>query len=168
MGFNLGAGNIGTYCAGCQRWVQAHKRQQGQSKRWSYSQVWTAHNKSHCFSGCHFPLQTLFLVSPSFLWHSFPFNLKIPCFQFLPRPRLPPRLPPFVGWLGLAVTHYSSWRCQSLSQPLPHKLQLSLVPPTVFKWILLAWSEGAHSPPTSLPLCFCFEFTSQSFVCMIQ
>ncbi len=131
----------------------------GKSKWQSYSQGWKSYNKPHCLSVGHL-LFAIFLYKLLFP----PVDISsqstdseahfTPSFQNLPPPLLScPPLPPLAGWLSLAMAHYSSWQCQPLFQPLTHKLQIAFISPSIFKWILLAWSEEAHSPPSSPPLC---------------
>lgn len=168
---------------GRRSWVGPHKRQQGKSKWQSYSQGWKPYNKPHCLSvGCL--LFAIFLYkllrgekkNPLFALFP-PIDISstdsvahfVTSFQSLPPPPPPPPFPPLVGWLSSAVAYYSSWQCQPLFLPLTHKLRICSSSPPILKWILLAWSEESHSPPLyATSLCFCFVFTSESFIGMIQ
>lgn len=116
---------------------------------------------------------------PSFPPLTFPLDLQI---HWLTSPPLPlqtlppplpscPPLPPLVGRLRWAVAHYSTWqrRPPFSATLLSHKLQTSFISPPIFKWISLARTEEAHSPPSSPSLCVSvLSFPSESFIGTIQ
>lgn len=159
-------------------------------RKWqSCSQGWKPYNNPHCVSVGRL-LFAIFLYKlwrkkkPSFCSFSFPpltFPLDLQI-HWLTSPPLPlqtlppplpscPPLPPLVGRLRWAVAHYSTWqrRPPFSATLLSHKLQTSFISPPIFKWISLARTEEAHSPPSSPSLCVSvLSFPSESFIGTIQ